>query len=328
MAHVVDRVIGSVRLSCATVFVVLLLGLGCRPRLGVRPHERAQAAVQIQSEQPIQAETQDPIEAFPAPLPEMIEHAAGPFIIGSLDGPADERPAKEIVLAAFAIDRTEVSAAAYDACVQKKACTPAGTGENCTAGIPGKERHPINCITWSQADSYCRFADKRLPTEAEWEKAARGGDQKKFVWGDAWPPPANSGNFADRTAVSLKPHWHAIGGYDDGFAATAPVDSMPEARAPQGNLHMAGNVAEWTADWYDAKTYATTIPKGPAKGRARVVRGGSFGSAKALDLRVSRREFYAPEESSVYFGVRCARDAGAGPLPPGSGAVLDAAFFE
>lgn len=246
-----------------------------------------------------------------AALSEMIEIPAGPFVRGALDGAAAEKPAREIVLEAFAIDRSEVTAAAYDRCVAEGACTPAGTGELCTSGVLGKEQHPINCIDWSQAEAYCRFAGKRLPTEAEWERAARAGTERRFVWGDAWPPPAGVGNFADRTVLAERPHWSVVPDYDDGHGATAPADAMPHAANPQGILHLAGNVAEWTADWFDPKYYAAgpaRSPPGPPRGRARVLRGGSFGSARPDDLRATSRAFYAPSEASIYFGARCARD--------------------
>jgi formylglycine-generating enzyme len=253
-----------------------------------------------------------PIEGLPAaPEPDMIEIAPGPFVRGSADGAPDEKPAREIALHAFAIDRTEVTAAAYDACAAQGACTPAGRGERCTSGVLGKERHPINCISWAQAEAYCRFVGKRLPTEAEWERVARSSEGRVFVWGPSWPPPPQTDNFADDAARADKPYWNTIASYDDGYSTTAPVDAFPKGASKEGVLGLGGNVSEWTADWYEAAYYAASSdkePVGPSKGKARVLRGGSFGAAKEKELRATKRFFYFPEQTSAYFGVRCARD--------------------
>ena len=262
-----------------------------------------------------EGETDDPPEDARTPAaatvagPEMITIPAGPFTRGAVGGKPDELPVRTIVLAAFDIDRTEVAVEAYQACVAKGGCTPAGTGPGCNGGRADRGRHPINCITWAQADVYCRAAGKRLPTEAEWEKAARSADTRVYTWGNTWPPPRGGGNFADTSAQRLRPYWLAIERYDDGAANTQPVDARVIATA-QGGLHFLGNVAEWVADWYEPKAYESgpeSDPPGPKRGRARVVRGGSFGQALAEDLRATRRMYYDPLRASLHFGVRCAK---------------------
>lgn len=308
MAHVLSRVT-SVRRTASHLLLCLAscvppAGVGRAPPRSAPPGvERALPEGEVQAPEP---------EVTPqGGWPEMIEIPAGKILRGSAEGPADERPAKEISLRAFAIDRTEVDVEAYDACVAQKGCTKARTGDRCTAGVAGREHHPINCVTWMQAEAYCKFAGKRLPTEAEWERAARGAGARRFVWGEAWPPPAFSGNFADLHAAAASPYWVTIPDYSDGFAATAPIDTFTVHTAtPEGVWHMAGNVAEWIADWYDPSYYAkapAADPTGPSRGRARVVRGGSFGTARAADLTTTRRQFYAPAETSMHIGFRCAR---------------------
>jgi formylglycine-generating enzyme required for sulfatase activity len=238
----------------------------------------------------------------------MVKIPAGPFVRGVKDGKADERPARRIRLGAFEIDRTEVTAADYARCVHAKKCEPAGTGPRCTAGILGKENHPANCIDWARASSYCAFVGKRLPTEAEWEKAARGSRGEAFEWGDLWPPTDGAGNYADKAANTAHPHWNPISGYSDGFVLTAPVGQFGDTS--KGPVQMGGNVAEWVSDWYGAKYYAQSAardPTGPTRGSARVIRGGHFGSHRMEHLRLTHRAFYLPQTSSMYFGVRCAR---------------------
>jgi formylglycine-generating enzyme required for sulfatase activity len=234
----------------------------------------------------------------------MIAIPAGAFRMGNAKERRGDGPQHEVELGAFSIDRAEVTVAAYAICVAAGACTPAATGRFCNAGQKGREDHPINCVTWKQAEAYCSFVKKRLPTEAEWERAARGTDGRRFAWGDAWPPPKGAGNFSDRAAREAEPEWHVVPDFDDGHAQTAPV-------APKDGLtDFAGNVQEWVADWYDARTYPRrkrSDPKGPAAGKARVVRGGSFGHARPEDLEVTNRGFYFEDYESAHIGFRCAK---------------------
>jgi formylglycine-generating enzyme len=278
---------------------------GCPPRTTPGPGELTPAPLPPVTAALPEGESDPSAPADTVGGPDMIVIPAGAFVRGAVGGRPDEQPVRQVVLEQFSIDRTEVDVGSYAACVRAGACSAAGAGPGCNGGKPERDRHPINCITWAQAAAFCKFAGKRLPTEAEWEKAARGGDSRLYTWGDAWPPPSDAGNFSDRTVQRVRPYWRTIEGYDDGFANTAVVDARAIA-TPQGGLHFLGNVAEWVADWYDPKAHEGG-PEGPKKGKARVVRGGSFGHATPEDLRATRRMFYDPARASLHFGVRCAK---------------------
>lgn len=258
-------------------------------------------------------------------LSSMISVAAGPFTRGEDGADPDRGPSRTVHLEAFEIDRFEVSAGEYAACAAAGACAPTEAGPFCTSGVLGKERHPVNCIDYPRAAAYCAFVGKRLPTEAEWEKAARLPRGAVFDWGDEWPPPRGAGNFADETAARAFPYWSRIEGYVDGHAGTAPVDAFLSGALPQAS----GNVSEWVADFYDPSYYGKgpdRSPDGPKRGTHRVVRGGNFGGASPDELKLTRRDAREPQRASMYFGVRCARDAprdgssaAQGTLPEGDG---------
>ncbi|MBI2375227.1 MAG: SUMF1/EgtB/PvdO family nonheme iron enzyme [Deltaproteobacteria bacterium] len=235
----------------------------------------------------------------------MVTVPGGAFFRGAKAGVADA-PGRRLEVPTFQIDRTEVTSGEYAMCVRQGSCSAAGTGPHCTGGVLGKERHPINCINWGQANAFCQFVGKRLPSETEWEKAARGSDGRSYPWGDSWPPSKGSPNLADERAHDLHPHWLFIAGYDDGSAGTAPVDAAKDA-SPFGALGMAGNVLEWTSDPYDPKGYGAT------SSATRVLRGGSFGDHDPARVATFHRTPYRPTESSMHFGVRCARS---GAEPP------------
>ncbi len=156
----------------------------------------------------------------------------------------------------------------------------------------GRGEHPIVAVSWDDAVSYCRWADKRLPTEAEWEYAARAGTTTQYWWGQGNPGTRRVENIADEAAKKLiRP---IMSGYDDGAARTAPVGSYETN--PWGLHDMSGNVSEWTADWYDEGYYGKgpeRNPKGPSSGRYRVLRGGSWGSGPDL-VRSANRDWDIP----------------------------------
>jgi eukaryotic-like serine/threonine-protein kinase len=208
---------------------------------------------------------------------------AGDFVYGSTRGDDDERPARHRTLPAFAIDRTEVTRADYARCVAARRCkTPAPDG---AAAVAGEEtdRWPQTGISWRDARAYCSFAGGRLPTEAEWEKAARGEDGREYPWGDdAACARANWGNFeGEGPCADLNP------------GRPVAVGQYPAGASPYGVLDLAGNVWEWVADRYD---------QDPAR---RVVRGGSCCSY-FVGPRAANRNAWDPEHRDRDLGFRCA----------------------
>ena len=226
---------------------------------------------------------------------------------------SDAQPSHSVTLSAYFIDRYEVSTTEYQLCVNNGPCTAAATGANYNAGVLGRGNHPINGVTWSQAKAYCEWVGKRLPTEAEWERAAKGPDHQRFPWGNScpnsWGTYCSSLEWGLSTAKANGDDFYT----GDGFAATAPVGSFllgsNNGASPDGLLDMAGNVAEWTADWYGATTYtaaAAVNPTGPSTGTQRVVRGGGWNSTGPT-MRTSARHSLAPTSYGTTLGFRCAK---------------------
>lgn len=181
------------------------------------------------------------------------------------------------------------------------------------APVAGKERYPVIWVTWTGAQAYADWAGRALPTEAQWERAARGGRQTKYVWGDSDTPPAGAGNLCDEKAVARWTDWRAPGkyfpGYNDGYETTSPVCAFrPNG---YGLYDLAGNVLEWCRDWYADDWYSkmpSRDPENATQGNARVVRGGSWLSNPG-DLRVSNRLRNTPDNRNNNLGFRCAASA-------------------
>jgi sulfatase modifying factor 1 len=233
----------------------------------------------------------------------------------------DETPRHKVSVDAFYMDAYEVTNAQYKKFVQATGYKePEGyrlTPKTLKSGFKpwadpdyNKDNQPVVCVSWMDAKAYAEWAGKRLPTEAEWEYAARGGlAVKRYVWGDDWSPPKGSGNFVDETLKKALPDWKIIGGYDDGYIYTAPVGSYKPNG--YGLYDMAGNVWEWCADWYDKKYYANSPkqnPKGPDSGSTYVLRGGSWCYDSTYDLRVASRDYHFPILGSYHVGFRCVKD--------------------
>jgi serine/threonine-protein kinase len=238
---------------------------------------------------------------------------AGPFLMGAADDDIDstpnERPIHTVVLLAYWIDRTEVTNVAYRRCVEAGTCQPPERAS--WFNDPDMTENPVVWISWSDAAAYCHWVDGRLPSEAEWEKAARGVDGRRFPWG-ASLPEGDRLNFAD---ANLDEPW-AERGVDDGYEYSASVGSYPSVASPFGALDMAGNVWEWVADWYDERYYLaqpSTDPHGPdaSPTNTRGVRGGSFLSTRR-NVRAAFRFGYSPNTVAADLGFRCAWDDGIG----------------
>ncbi|XXX73223.1 bifunctional serine/threonine-protein kinase/formylglycine-generating enzyme family protein [Sorangium sp. So ce134] len=250
--------------------------------------------------------------AKPSPPPDMVRVPAGRFTMGSAKGGKSERPPHEVTLTrAFDLDRTEVTVAAYQRCVEAGRCTPSGLhgpratdadveqrGALCTAADPAKAQHPISCVDQAQAAAYCAFVGKRLPTEAEWEYAARGPDGREYPWGNEPPGCAHA-------VVSRSPG-QGCGASGKG---TREVGSATAGASPSGALDMAGNVWEWVADGWDPGAYAKgaqTDPRAPATGSKGVLRGGSW-DFSASTAKSTFRLAFDREAGDVSTGFRCAR---------------------
>jgi formylglycine-generating enzyme required for sulfatase activity len=225
----------------------------------------------------------------------MIMVPAGTYLMGSamyMGRVYDERPVHSVELSAFCMDITEVTVASFSACVSAGSCSGT-TGMGCNWMEPGREMHPINCVTWSDADAFCRWRGGSLPTEAQWEYVAKGTEGRMFPWGDAVPTTQlcwGRGN----------------------LGISCPVQAVSGDVTALGLWDLGGNVAEWTADWY-AMTYPADTgtpllnPSGPATGTTRVSRGGDFAASNAIDVRSTNRVYRDPTRYLRNLGFRCVR---------------------
>ena len=251
-------------------------------------------------------------------IPEgMVMVSEGEFQMGSGSEAAakDEKPIHTVFVATFFMDTREVTVGEYKQFVEATGHREPEWGE--IAPYAPTDQHPIVLVSWHDAMAYATWAGKRLPTEAEWEKAARGGSvARTYPWGNL-TPTGNQCNFADK---NLTHYWWADKKADDGYAFTAPVGSYPENG--YGLFDMAGNVREWCLDEYDAGFYAVSDGVNPLAGANtpqqisasfetvesnRVLRGGSW-LVTAANVRSSTRFFLPPESQSYSVGFRCVMD--------------------
>jgi formylglycine-generating enzyme required for sulfatase activity len=240
-------------------------------------------------------------------------------------GEQDERPAHTVTVAAFLLDKTEVTNGGYLECVKAGSCKPyrGDVAKSMKAGSEQSFRgptQPVVGVSWFDAKAFCEWRDKRLPTEAEWEKAARSSDKRTYTWGEAAPDPKRHGCFS---------------GCNGG--TTAPAGSYPDGAGPYGHLDLAGNVWEWVADLYDPMAYTRPGAKQGMPGTCdeilasqdylrknklqgytgtnpipteceRVLRGGAF-NYPGRGLRVSNRVHHPGSWRLLVAGFRCAKDA-------------------
>jgi formylglycine-generating enzyme required for sulfatase activity len=217
---------------------------------------------------------------------------AGEFTMGSSTGQPDEQPAHRVYLNAFSMDKHQVSVGQYARFLDSTSheAPPDWSVMNQSRN----QKRPIVNVDWADADAYCKWAGKRLATEAEWEKAARGTDGRIYPWGNQLPARIHA-NFNNEQWSN---HW-----------VLTPVGSFEEGKSPYGIYDMAGNVWEWVNDWYDQDYYKTSPsqnPTGPPKGGHKVIRGGSWGS-NADGLRSAERETHLPSFRGFGTGFRCAK---------------------
>jgi formylglycine-generating enzyme required for sulfatase activity len=221
----------------------------------------------------------------------MVYVPAGSFTMGSKDGPADEKPAHQVTLDAFWIDQTEVTNGMWALCVQARGCQLPAIKRSYTRpdyyGNPQYNDYPVVSVNWSQAKGYCEWTGSRLPTEAEWEKAARGTDDRTYPWGEG----------IDQTYAN----------YDGTIGDTTRVASYEKGKSLYGAYDLAGNTLEWVADLYSDNYYwwsRTSNPTGPTSGIYRVQRGGWW-NANNQEARSSSRVAWDPGLNNA--GLRCAR---------------------
>lgn len=275
------------------IFALLAFPMFCTAILVIdgvsRSHMRADSVVVI----PPSPDRPDPIPEFSG----MVFVPAGEFVMGSETGElfrmgeVDEWPQRRVWVDDFYIDTHEVTNAQYKVFLDSTRIEPPARWRDGNYGF-GEDGLPVISISWEDANAYARFMRKRLPTEPEWEKAARGVDGRKYPWGDSWDP--TKANNSDQLM---------------------PIMSFPEGISPYGCFDMAGNVAEWVDAWYEAyprdedDALPTDIPDRNKRFRTRkrVYRGGSWNSFGKF-LRCANRESTDPEDKWAYVGFRCAMD--------------------
>ncbi len=224
---------------------------------------------------------------------EMVFVPGGEFTMGGEDGNRDEKPVHRVYVDAFYMDKYEVTNALYAACVNEGGCSQ--PHDPVYYNDAGYTSHPVVYVDWNQAVGYCRWRGARLPSEAEWEKAARGPDERTYPWGE--------------DLDCSKANYIGCNG------GTSAVGSHENSASPYGAYDLSGNAWEWVADWYDGNYYETLggnacNPPGPASGKFRVLRGGAW-LYNEFGVRSSNRDWLEP--TSIYMpdgiGFRCALSA-------------------
>jgi formylglycine-generating enzyme required for sulfatase activity len=262
------------------------------------------AATQTEAPSATSEPTEDVAMTVSPPLPEITDNQgavmvlvpAGDFPMGSSNGLADEKPIHSVYLDAYYIDKFEVTNALYKVCVNAGACNPPiHTGSftrNSYYGNVQFDQYPVVYVDWNMANTYCEWRGAHLPTEAQWEKAARGTDARIYPWG--------------READCQKANYQGTG--NGCVGGTSKVGYYEGGKSPYGVYDMAGNVWEWVADWYSEAYYQTSLssnPTGPDFGLSRVLRGGSWNRGE-YEIRASERNKFKPDYYNFDIGFRCA----------------------
>jgi formylglycine-generating enzyme required for sulfatase activity len=270
------------------LMLVAVLGLAAYPAIAAVTGEKGPLEVVTGQQQgyakTVSAQSQDPT---------MVLVPAGEFTMGSPTGDVDERPPHQVYLDSFLIDKHEVTVGQYAEFLQQAGGNAPSDWK--TMNQLSHKKRPVSNVDWADAAAYCKWAGKRLPTEAEWEKAARGTDGRLYPWGNE-PPTSRHANYGQSGSINN--------------GALAPVGSFEEGKSPYGVYDMAGNVWEWVSDWYDNDYYKNSPsqnPTGPSTGGYKVIRGGSWNSNQR-NLRSADRYSDPPSFRSLYFpGFRCAK---------------------
>lgn len=238
----------------------------------------------------------------------MVLFPAATFKMGATEKDDDampgEMPEHPATVAAFCMAKTETTVAEYEACVNAGSCTAARVTNNphCNSGLSGRANHPVNCLDLAQATAYCAAQGARLPSEEEWEYAARGAAGRKYPWGSA-PPDTTRLNACDKGCIDLALKIDIMFESADGWATTAPVGSFPKGATPEGLQDMAGNVAEWTS------SRDCPYPEKSCAEEKRIVRGGGWDTGTLASVSGSGRTFagHDPSERVSGVGFRCVR---------------------
>ncbi len=281
----------------AAVVVLLVVSFGLQHLMGAQPVVEEDAAASAKASADAldtkRAELLERVAAKRAELDRMIGRSisvpGGAFSMGDASGNLNERPPHEVSVEPFDIDDVEVTVAAYQLCVGAGMCTPPGTDPGCNWGHPERRGHPVNCVSWHQAVAFCRWAAKRLPTEEEWELAARGPASERYPWGD--DPP-------DQQLC-----WRRGGGDAGGPTGTCPVSEASGDRSMFGVEGLAGNVREWTG------SAMCPYARPDCRTSTVVMRGGSWFDSDPLGVRAALRNGKPQDYRSDTVGFRCARDA-------------------